>query len=136
MLFILRQLRRLELRKRSGQYFLYAFGEIVLIVIGILIAVQIGDWKEERKLERQRLNLIENLQKDFRTNQKRLEHSVQIIGQNDQDLIEFLTVISSGNDDLSMEELQRTADSGFRYEAFQPALGAWNAAVSTGAVGL
>ena len=46
MLFLLRQLRRLELRKRSGQYFVYAIGEIILIVLGILIAVQIGDWKE------------------------------------------------------------------------------------------
>ena len=136
MLFILRQLRRLELRKRSGQYFLYAFGEIVLIVVGILIAVQINDWKDERKLEQQRSELIENLQKDFRTNQERLESSIQIIGQNDEDLVEFLTVISSGKDELSLEELQRMVDSGFRHEIFQPALGAWNAAISTGAVGL
>ena len=49
MLFILRQLRRLELRKRSGQYFIYALGEVVLIVIGILIALQIQNWNEERK---------------------------------------------------------------------------------------
>ena len=51
MLFILRQLRRLELRKRSGQYFVYAVGEVVLIVIGILIALQIQNWNENR-LER------------------------------------------------------------------------------------
>ena len=50
MLFILRQLRRLELRKRSGRYFLYAFGEVVLIVVGILIALQIQPWNENRKL--------------------------------------------------------------------------------------
>ncbi len=52
MLFILRQLRRLELRKRSGRYFVYAFGEIVLIVVGILLALQVNDWQQGRILQK------------------------------------------------------------------------------------
>ncbi len=32
-----------------GRYFLYAIGEIALVVIGILIALQINNWNEERK---------------------------------------------------------------------------------------
>jgi hypothetical protein len=31
------------------KYILYAFGEILLIVVGILIAMQIGNWNQERK---------------------------------------------------------------------------------------
>ena len=61
MLFIFRQLRRLELRKRSGQYFLYAFGEIVLIVVGILIALQINNWNDKRIQAVQEKELINNL---------------------------------------------------------------------------
>ena len=49
MIFILRNLRRLELHKRSGRYFLYAIGEIVLVVVGILIALQINNWSEAKK---------------------------------------------------------------------------------------
>ena len=68
MLFILRQLRRLELRKRSGQYFIYAFGEVVLIVVGILIAVKIGDWntaRAEARLEQEYIQrLIVDLERD------------------------------------------------------------------------
>ncbi|MDN3643191.1 DUF6090 family protein [Lutimonas halocynthiae] len=33
----------------AGRYFKYALGEIVLVVIGILIALQINNWNEERK---------------------------------------------------------------------------------------
>lgn len=33
------------------KYLLYAFGEIVLVVIGILIALAINTWNEERKLD-------------------------------------------------------------------------------------
>jgi hypothetical protein len=34
---------------RIGNYLLYAAGEILLVVIGILIALQINEWNEERK---------------------------------------------------------------------------------------
>ena len=34
---------------RAGRYFKYAIGEIVLVVIGILIALQINNWNEDRK---------------------------------------------------------------------------------------
>ena len=34
---------------KTGRYFKYAFGEIVLVVIGILIALQVNNWNDERK---------------------------------------------------------------------------------------
>lgn len=41
-------------------YFVYAFGEIVLVVIGILIALQINNWNENRKQENDREKIINN----------------------------------------------------------------------------
>ena len=61
MLFLLRQLRRLELRKRSGRYFLYAFGEIFLIVLGIMIALEANEWKEERRDRAEEREYIQRL---------------------------------------------------------------------------
>ena len=34
---------------KTGRYFKYAIGEIILVVIGILIALQINNWNEKRK---------------------------------------------------------------------------------------
>jgi hypothetical protein len=34
---------------RAGRYFKYAIGEIILVVIGILIALSINNWNEDRK---------------------------------------------------------------------------------------
>jgi hypothetical protein len=38
-------------KNKTGKYLKYAIGEIVLVVIGILIALQINNWNEARKLE-------------------------------------------------------------------------------------
>ncbi|MDP5091943.1 MAG: DUF6090 family protein [Polaribacter sp.] len=38
------------MENKTGKYFKYAIGEIVLVVIGILIALQINNWNEKRKL--------------------------------------------------------------------------------------
>ena len=38
-------------KNKTGKYLKYAFGEIVLVVIGILIALQINNWNEKQKLE-------------------------------------------------------------------------------------
>jgi len=37
------------MENKTGKYFKYAIGEIVLVVIGILIALQINNWNENRK---------------------------------------------------------------------------------------
>jgi len=46
-------------QNKTGKYFKYAVGEIVLVVIGILIALQINNWNQERlELNRFNSNLI------------------------------------------------------------------------------
>ncbi|WP_299114523.1 DUF6090 family protein [uncultured Winogradskyella sp.] len=37
------------MENKTGKYFKYAIGEIILVVIGILIALQINNWNEHRK---------------------------------------------------------------------------------------
>ncbi len=55
--------------RRSGSFLAYAVGEIVLVVIGILIALQINNWNEERVEQRQvrayALNLAADIQRDL-----------------------------------------------------------------------
>jgi len=48
------------------KYLRYAIGEIVLVVIGILIALQINNWNENRKLQNEELNLLFDIQSDLK----------------------------------------------------------------------
>lgn len=43
------------------KYTFYAIGEIFLIIVGILIAVQINDWNENRKRQQEELKLFERI---------------------------------------------------------------------------
>ena len=47
-------------KNKTGKYLKYAIGEIVLVVIGILIALQINNWNENRKLSNKKRELIIN----------------------------------------------------------------------------
>jgi len=53
-------------KNKTGKYLKYAIGEIVLVVIGILIALSINNWNEDRKTHRKEVILAEQLLEDAR----------------------------------------------------------------------
>lgn len=55
---------------------LYAIGEIVLVVVGILIAVSIGNWNEQRKAKEQSYIYLQRLNEDVEFILKDVYHSI------------------------------------------------------------
>jgi len=52
-------------KNKTGKYLKYAIGEIVLVVIGILIAVSINNWKQSIDLKEEEQNLYGDLIQEF-----------------------------------------------------------------------
>ena len=50
------------------KYLIYAAGEVLLVMIGILLALQVNKWKEQRKAKKQEFLLIKQLQIDMKSN--------------------------------------------------------------------
>ena len=74
MLKFFRRIRQnLLAENKTGKYFKYAIGEIILVVIGILIALQINNWNESRKSDAQELSALNNIHRDFLKNKDILE---------------------------------------------------------------
>lgn len=73
MLKFFRNIRRNLLTEgKTTKYFKYAIGEIILVVIGILIALQINNWNEEKKYQKQLLIKVHSILGDM------LEDALQI----------------------------------------------------------
>lgn len=66
---------------KTGKYFKYAIGEIVLVVIGILIALQINNWNEGKKERAQEQELLTQLQSEFKSNLEQLDQKTDLRNQ-------------------------------------------------------
>ena len=77
MIKFFRKIRQDLLSKgKTGKYFKYAIGEILLVVIGILIALQINNWNEEKKYRAQEKNLLTGLKEDLQESKKEIESAI------------------------------------------------------------
>jgi hypothetical protein len=65
-------------RKRIPKYLLYATGEIVLVVIGILIALSINNWNEQRKNHTQERRYIGELRSDLQKDSIAIQDMIKI----------------------------------------------------------
>ncbi len=63
---LFRNMRKLSLsRNSSGKYFRYAVGEILLVVLGILIALQVSNWNDIQKREKQEIKFLQHIKEDL-----------------------------------------------------------------------
>lgn len=77
MLRFFRRIRRaLAEQGQMRKYLFYALGEVVLIVFGILIAIQLNTLNESRKQDTKRTQLIERLDRQIEINQIQAEEAI------------------------------------------------------------
>lgn len=61
---------------KFSKYLLYAIGEIILVVIGILIALSLNNWNEEKKTIAEEKVLLSSLLEDFKNNKLTIENQI------------------------------------------------------------
>ena len=66
MIKFFRKIRQnLLIENKTAKYFKYAIGEIILVVIGILIALSINNWNQERVLKDKSYSFLKQINKDL-----------------------------------------------------------------------
>jgi hypothetical protein len=68
--------QRLLKENKMSKYLLYAIGEIVLVVIGILVALQLNNWNQERVASDKEQLLLSELHDEFVNNKKQFEEVI------------------------------------------------------------
>ena len=67
---------------KFSKYLLYAIGEIILVVIGILIALQLNNYNDTLKQQKEEHKIIQNLKLDFEYNLSVMEQNIQQLKNN------------------------------------------------------
>jgi hypothetical protein len=75
---------------RFSKYILYAIGEIVLVVIGILIAVQINDWNEARALQVKVTSIYSIVKSDLKSDIVSIDEVIARMSPKDSILVRII----------------------------------------------
>jgi len=111
-------------KNKTGKYLKYAIGEIILVVIGILIALQINNWNEERKTKAlynsYRILLMQELNQELE-NLINLDSIIRINKKVVQDYFIYINESSEDNPAFLLEKIQtKNINKLFVYQPYQP----------------
>jgi len=68
------------MENKTGKYFKYAIGEILLVMVGILLALQVSNWNETQKSNKKEAAILNSLKSELQTNliELRSDHKSQL----------------------------------------------------------
>ncbi len=118
MLRFFRQIRKTHMKQNKVRsYFIYAVGEIALVMIGILLALQINNWNEGRKRLMSESRLLETILKDLQVDST----NFQLVGRDAKEFEELLQQVylesrsgAQRSDSLEVQSLRRGRGFGSR----------------------
>lgn len=98
---------KLLTEKKFSKYFLYAIGEIILVVIGILIALQINNQNEARKERDKEVKYLKNLKVDL---QNEILNSKEFAAYHFSK-VKACSILINGGAPITIKELQEYTDT-------------------------
>ena len=105
--FFRRMRQQLLSENKKGKNLKYAIGEIILVVIGILIALQINNLNQERIVIEQNHVILNNLNKEFSENLIELDSSISNFDSVIEGLDKLLTLMRTQDSNLTDLEFDR-----------------------------
>ena len=130
--FFRRIRQQLLTENKFSKYLLYAIGEIVLVVIGILIALSINNWNENRKETNFEQKILNELKSDFSYNKSELNKNIikaTALAHNCDSLLVLFNLPKDEVDPINyLNYIQRLGG----YSTFSPSNGGLNALISSG----
>lgn len=119
MIKIFRKIRQqLLTENKSSKYLIYAIGEIILVVIGILIALSINNWNESRKKKETLYNIYTIIKQDLETDLLNIDKIFTSMNPNEKMLMKVINQTMTFEDYKSCEPCRSVLD-GFPDYTFQ-----------------
>lgn len=97
---------------KFSKYLIYAIGEIILVVIGILIALSINNWNENEKSRNSEKLLLTNLKEEFYFNLIQLKQTKNRIDNSTNQLVKLINLFGTKSDTLGIDYLNKLINDG------------------------
>lgn len=137
MIKIFRKIRQqLLTENKISKYLIYAIGEILLVVIGIVIALQFNAWNTNRLTKIEVQSILKNLHEEFLQNKNSIESVInmnELCVSNSKTLIELIGQERDSLKKINMDSLLSVAFTGDMFVSSQNSL---NDLVQSGRLGL
>ena len=117
---------------RPLKYMRYAIGEIVLVVIGILIALQINTWNNERIEKRKEHSVLLGLHKTFSDNLENLNNIITMSRTSFDSCKKMLTLMGPNASDYTTKEVDSLIDLMINYSTYDPSVGTLDDIINSG----
>ncbi|MDP2040192.1 MAG: DUF6090 family protein [Algoriphagus sp.] len=117
MIYFFRKIRQKLLGEgKLVNYLKYAIGEILLVVIGILIALQINTWNENRKATQAENNFLQNVLLDLEMDEAKLTYYLKFYTKRIEYLDTLLTYVRNPNKTMGIEKFGKYVEPIFYSE--------------------
>lgn len=138
MIRLLRKIRQKLLSDNSySVYLLYASGEILLVVIGILLALQIDNWNGQKQLRNTEQQYLLALKGEFLFNHEELERVAKRNKENADNMKILANLMGPAGPDISETELGDLLVAALAVEIqFNPSQGVLDEIISSGKLGI
>lgn len=121
MIKFFRKIRQnLLMENKTSRYFKYAIGEIILVVIGILIALQINNWYENRKTKVEAEIFVAKIINDLAIDTLNINKLIKRSNESDNEISKFFNYYDSltpnkKNIDLLLDSIKKVSAYYMKY---------------------
>ena len=121
---------------KTGKYLKYALGEIFLVVIGILIALQVNNLNEKRKLENESREILKAINTEFKNNREVLRERIDYVEDANKYVATILSLTNSDESELQKVNIDSIISLSLKYGNYNPANSTIREIISSGKLNL
>lgn len=121
---------------KLGKYLIYAIGEIILVVIGILIALQINSNQEEANNRITEQSILNNLNEDFNKNQQEIDVLIFANNKYHHNLSTFIEILKTTPKDVKVKIDDTLSIAAIAAPTYVPTTSTIDVIISTGNIDL